>query len=259
MTISTTGVYLLAPEHEEAIQRLASDVAIAATTRIPHPYPANGARDFIARQLAERTEGSGQVFVIKDRQEVVGLCGLHGIDREVARELGVWVGRPFWGKGYASFGVKMLLQFAFRNLQLERVAAAALESNAPARRVLEKNGFRLLNVAPHADPLLKRPEEGLAAYEIQRSGWLESLNAPALAALHPALRTILAAEIRARNEIVETGSGWPDPDSVFVRLRDPLHARPSPLPGGVQYTELHDPHWWTAELSTRSPRHILAW
>jgi RimJ/RimL family protein N-acetyltransferase len=229
----------------------------AATTRIPHPYPATAARDFITRQLAERAEGTAHVFVIKDRQELVGLCGLHGVDGEQARELGFWVGRPFWGRGYASFGVKMVLQFAFRNLRLERVGSAPLESNAASRRVLEKNGFRLLHLERHADPLLKRPDELLAIYTIGQIEWRDCLSAPALAALHPDLRVILQAELAAGNEIVETGGGWPDPDSVFVRLRYPFRPRPS-WPDGLQYTELHDPHWWTAELSTRAPRHILA-
>jgi RimJ/RimL family protein N-acetyltransferase len=252
------GVYLLAPEHAETIQRLASDAAVAATTRLPHPYPENGARDFIARQVKERADGTAYVFVIQERQEVVGLCGLHGIEDSQARELGFWVGRPFWGKGYASFGVKMVLQFAFQNLRLERVGSCALDSNAASRRVLEKNGFRLLRLERHNDPQLKRADELLAYYELARSAWQDFLNTPALAALHPALRAILQAEISAGNEIAETGRAWPDADSVFVRLRQPFRTRPSPLPAGVQYTELNDPHWWKAEFSTRSPRHILA-
>jgi RimJ/RimL family protein N-acetyltransferase len=256
MTTKTAGVYLLSPEDAEAIQRLASDPAIAATTRLPHPYPENAARDFIASHLKERADGSAYVFAIKDRQELVGLCGLHQIEAGAARELGFWVGRPFWGKGYASFAVKMVLQFAFQNLRLECVGSCALDTNSASRRVLEKNGFRLLRVEHHQDPLLKQP--GLVAvYEITRADWQDASNRPVLKTLHPALRAILTAEIDAGNEIVETSQGWPDPDSVFVRLRQPFRTRPS-LPDGVQYAELNDPHWWKAEFSTRSPRHILA-
>ena len=258
MTIQTAGVYRLAAEHAEAIQRLASDPAVAANTRLPHPYPENGAREFIAAQAKERAEGTAHVFVIKDRQEVVGLCGLHGIEGDHAQELGFWIGRPFWGKGYASFGVKMVLQFAFRNLRLERVGSCALKSNAASRRVLEKNGFRFLRLEPHNDAMLKRPDEPLAHYEITQTQWREFINAPALAALHPGLKKILEGEIAAGNEIAETGGGWPDANSVFVRLRHPFRTHPSPLPEGVQYTELNDPHWWKAEFSSRSPRHILA-
>jgi RimJ/RimL family protein N-acetyltransferase len=222
MTIKTAGVYLLSLEDADAVQRLASDAAVAATTRIPHPYPENGARDFISSQLKERADGTGYVFAIKDRQELVGVCGLHGIEAGRARELGFWIGRPFWGKGFASFGVNMVLQFAFQNLRLERVGSCALESNAASRRVLEKNGFRLLRSERHNDPFLKRPDELLATYEITRTEWQDFLSAPALAALHPALKEILRSEIAAGNEIAETGGGWPDPDSVFVRMREPF-------------------------------------
>ena len=58
MIVNTTGVYLLSPEDADAMQRLASDPAIASTTRIPHPYPENAARDFITNHLKERTDGS---------------------------------------------------------------------------------------------------------------------------------------------------------------------------------------------------------
>ena len=76
-----------------------------------------------------------------------------------------------------------------------------------------------------------------------------------MALLHPALRAILDAELAAGNEVAETGGGWPDPDSVFVRLRDPFRTKPSPLPPNVVYTEPNDPHWWKADYGTvSSPR-----
>ncbi|MFO1498363.1 MAG: GNAT family N-acetyltransferase [Verrucomicrobiota bacterium] len=257
--LKTAAIELLAPAHADAIQALVSDPAIAATTRIPHPYPENGARDFIAAHLKERTEGSAYGFVIKDRDEVVGACGLHRIEGVKALELGYWVGRRFWGNGYATFAVGMLLDFAFRNLRLEEVTAHVLESNPASRRVLEKNGFHLQSVGPHEDPLLKQPDELQAIYQITRRQWHDFRNGPAMAALHPGLRQLLEAELAAGNEIVETGRGWPDPDSVFVRLRSPFRPRSGFLPDGVSYLELNDPHWWKAEYHSLRPRHILAY
>jgi len=258
MLTQTRGVFLISPQDADAIQALVSDPAIAATTRIPHPYPENGARDFIAAQEKERLDGTAYVFTIKDGKKLVGACGLHGIESDYARELGFWIGRPYWGKGYATFGVKMALQFAFKNLRLERVGSCALESNAASRRVLEKNGFRLLHLGPHQDSGLKRPDEQVAYYEITRALWLDSINTPALASLHPALRAILAAELAAGNEIAETGGGWPDKDSVFIRLKHPFKTPHSPPPPGVKYTEPNSPHWWKADFSTGKPAHILA-
>jgi RimJ/RimL family protein N-acetyltransferase len=255
--MSTTGIYALSAEHAVAMQRLLEDPDILANTRLPEPLAPDAAATLIARRLEERAAGTGYAFAILDGPELVGICGLHEVEGACAREMGYWVGRPYRRKGYASFAVQMLLDFAFRNLQLERVQTSAFESNATSRRVLEKSGFQLTRVQPHQDPKLKRPER-LAHYEITAALWRDSVNQRALSALHPALVDLLRAELAAGNEIVETGGGWPDPDSVFVRVRYPFRARPDSLPGGVQYLELNDPHWWKAEYNTRSPRHILA-
>jgi RimJ/RimL family protein N-acetyltransferase len=259
LMIQTAGVYLLAPAHAAAIQRLASDPAIAAATRMPHPYPENGARDFIERQAAERARGSAYGFAIVDLGEVVGVCGLEGIAKGGEGELGYWVGRPFWGRGYATLAVRMVLEFAFQNLRLQQVNASVLETNATSRRVLEKNGFELLRLGRHDDPLLKRPDELLAVYSITRQRWDDLRSGGALAALHPSLRAILKAELTAGNEVVEISRGWPDTDSVFVRLRHPFRMRPAALPAGVDYAEPDDPHWWRADYSSRAPRHLLAY
>lgn len=66
MLTQTRGVFLISPQDADAIQALIGDPAIAATTRIPHPYPENGARDFSAAQEKERLEGTAYVFTIKD-------------------------------------------------------------------------------------------------------------------------------------------------------------------------------------------------
>ena len=246
----SAGVYLLAPEHAEGIQRLASHPAIGAATHVTNLYPEKGAQEFIARKRAEQAEGKGYGFAIVDRGEAVGVCGVSGIGGNATPELGVWVGVPYWGKGYATFAVKMVLEFAFQNLGLVSVRAMVPASNAAARRVLEKNGFEILARDDANAPVV--------VHEITRGRWLEQRNGPALAALHPALRAILEAELAAGNEIAETGGGWPDPDSVFVRLRHEFRTRHEPLPAGLTYTEPNDPHWWKADYSSQSPRHVLA-
>lgn len=91
-----------------------------------------------------------------------------------------------------------------------------------------------------------------------RALWLELSHAPDLARLHPGLKQILQAELAAGNEVSETGGGWPETASVFVKMRGRFRTRPDPLPTGVIYTEPKSPHWWPADYSTQSPAHILA-
>lgn len=169
----TWQIIRLAPEHADALQILAGDAEVSATTRLPHPYPENGARDFIAQQLKAWDAGTGYAFAIQDRDQVVGACGVHGLQDGRARELGYWIGRPYWGHGYATFGVERLLHFAFVQLQLSQVQACSLESNTASRRVLEKQGFQLARLDVHQDPLLKRPDERLAHYALTRGQWQE--------------------------------------------------------------------------------------
>jgi RimJ/RimL family protein N-acetyltransferase len=239
---STTGTYMLSPEHTEAVARAASDPAIAAIIGV-------SPEEFIARQVAGRTEGTGYGLAIMDRRELVGVCTLQEILDAEGPEMGFWVDQTQRRKGYATFGVGMILEFAFRNLALKRVRAAVAKENDAARRVLEKNGFV---------PMGAQSGEATTVYGVTRQAWVDFRNGPALAALHPSLKSILTAELEAGNEVVETGGGWPDPDSVFVRLRDQFRTRSSPLPEGVAYTEPNDPHWWRADYTTRSPRHVLA-
>lgn len=193
----------------------------------------------VAPRLAEREKGTGAPFVIEDRGQVLGACGLEGIGSGSA-SLWCLVSPAGRGKGHATFGVRMLLEYAFGNLKLARVEAAP--QDAAGRRVLEKSGF----------------EEGTGRFAITADRWRSLRDGPALAKLHPGLRAILDAERALGNEILETSVGWPEPGSVFVRLRHPFRAPRRDLPQGIRFTEVNDPHWWTAEYATDAPRHVLA-
>lgn len=255
----TTGVYMLQLRHAAAIQQLASSAEVAATTRIPHPYPDHGAEEFLKIVDQQRHDGTGYAFAIEDSGTLVGVCGLHEIDGDTAGELGYWIGRPYWGRGYASFGVKMLLEFAFHNLRLRQVRAVVLQQNPASRRVLEKNGFRATAERPNTDPWLKVGNATVVDYEITADDWREFRDRPILAKLHPDLMAIVNRELAMGNEILETGQGWPDPDSMFVRLKLPFKTAPNEVPDTVEYLEVNDPHWWKAEFHSLSPRHIVAY
>ena len=55
-------------------------------------------------------------------------------------EIGYWIGRPFWGRGYVPEAVKALLSLYFA-LGAERIWCAHAEGNDKSRRVIEKCGF----------------------------------------------------------------------------------------------------------------------
>lgn len=60
--------------------------------------------------------------------------------------LGYFVERPWRGKGYVSFAVPPVISYAFDVLKLQRLKAGHLENNGASRKIIEKNGFRLVGI-----------------------------------------------------------------------------------------------------------------
>lgn len=153
-------------EYIEAVQELASDPLIGATSNVPSPYPEGGAAWFIKDTLQKRQAGTEYTFAIVDNGQLVGVCGLLDVHDKSA-ELGYWVGVPFWGKGYATFAAHSVVDFGFDNLKLERILSRCIERNEASRRVLEKVGFEFTGWEYH--PELKwGASERFAHYAIRK-------------------------------------------------------------------------------------------
>jgi [ribosomal protein S5]-alanine N-acetyltransferase len=58
-----------------------------------------------------------------------------------AGTIGYWTGEPHAGLGYMTAALRVLLPTLFGELNLHRVEAACIPTNAPSIRVLEKCGF----------------------------------------------------------------------------------------------------------------------
>ena len=58
------------------------------------------------------------------------------------REMGYWLGRPYWGHGVMTEAATELLRFGFEMLGLEAVWCSHYDWNSRSRRVIEKCGFR---------------------------------------------------------------------------------------------------------------------
>jgi [ribosomal protein S5]-alanine N-acetyltransferase len=56
--------------------------------------------------------------------------------------LAYWVGHPLRGQGYATEAARCVVQFGFEQLQLNRIAAAAMRRNRASTRVMEKVGLQ---------------------------------------------------------------------------------------------------------------------
>ena len=241
------GVYMLAREHAQALQRLAADPSLAALVGIAHPPRDDAGTEAVERLSAHRTEGKAYWSAIVDGGVVKGVSAL--LDPyDTAPRIVVWIDPSARRRGYGTLALRLALEFAFRNLQRAGVHVVVAPNDEAAERTIAPFGFvALAESGPHG-----------RRWELTRAQWVAARDRPALAKLHPDLRAILAAELAAGNEVIETGGGWPDADSVFVRLRDPFRTKPASLPTGIVYTEPNDPHWWKADYTSEAPRHTLA-
>ncbi|WP_201001995.1 GNAT family N-acetyltransferase [Paenibacillus glycanilyticus] len=133
----------------EFIEQLAGDKDVADTTlNMPHPYPAGAAATFIqARQdAAARGDGFSFAVTLTESGAFLGVVGLHVIKTHNMAEMGYWIGKPYWSNGYCSEAAGRVVKFAFEELELNRVYAAAMTRNPASYRVMEKIGMKFEGV-----------------------------------------------------------------------------------------------------------------
>jgi ribosomal-protein-alanine N-acetyltransferase len=104
----------------------------------------------VAQALEQYEAGTMLPHLIVDDGEILGRITLNNIVRGPLQsaKLGSWVASSANGRGVASAAVRAILPVAFGELRLHRVAAATLLHNVRAQRVLERNGFTRIGVAP---------------------------------------------------------------------------------------------------------------
>ena len=116
--------------------RLAGDWAVASmTSDIPHPFDQ-------AQALAWLKPARGEVrFAIEaDGQRLIGGAGFYRRSSGVA-ELGFWLGKPWWGQGYATEAARAVLAHGIRDRRLPAFSSAHFVDNPASGRVLAKLGF----------------------------------------------------------------------------------------------------------------------
>ena len=105
-------------------------------------------RERFRRQTAIRW-----AIVPKGSTDSVGTIGLAITSQEKRiAELGIVIGRTYWGKGIGTSAAHLVTGYAFGTLGLAEIQAEVLQRNLASRRLLEKVGFHLLRTIP-GDPL----------------------------------------------------------------------------------------------------------
>jgi len=132
------------PEDAPALAGIMSDKIARNLAVVPWPYTLRDAEAFLASPrdpvlpsllIFERTDAAPQL---------IGACGL-GRRPSGAVEMGYWIARPFWGRGYATEACGALIDIA-RTLGLDSLEASHFIDNPASARVLDKLGFQSLHI-----------------------------------------------------------------------------------------------------------------
>ena len=124
------------------VETLAGDFDVAKMLDVvPYPYPAGEAARWISTHDASRDGGREYPFAIEREGELVGCVGLNR-ETDGLFHLGYWIGKPFWGHGYATEAAHAALAFAFDELGEGEVKSGHYADNHASGRVMTKLGFR---------------------------------------------------------------------------------------------------------------------
>jgi len=151
ISAANAKVYLRTLEYGDAaaIAANANDKEIAESISdegtFPHPYSEEDALSFIKRASEEASSGIGLHMGICSAEtgEIVGAIGLSYINmRSKKSEVGFWIGRRFWGKGYGKDALRLMLAFGFARLGLNRIYGIAFASNERSIRMMKSVGMK---------------------------------------------------------------------------------------------------------------------
>lgn len=131
---------------------------------VPYPYLAADADDFIRRQL----EGDALVWAICQEEKLIGTVGLQ-------RELGYWLARKAWRKGYGFEAAHAAVSWWFENPEKMTLTSGFFEGNVRSGAVLKSLGFKQTGIEKR-DALALAQEVDCHQLELSRADWEESLE-----------------------------------------------------------------------------------
>ena len=132
--------------------------------RAPWPYLAEHAREFAHRGQDPRYPAFLLTLPENQGSRLVGCAGL-GEGCGVHAELGYWIARPYWGRGFATEGARGVLEVA-RLLGHQRIEAGHYLDNPASGRVLRKLGFTPSGIVKPRDCLARGEPTPCAIYTL---------------------------------------------------------------------------------------------
>lgn len=108
--------------------------------RFPHPYTRADGEAFLAGRVVDLQHPLLAIEIDGQACGTIGVRPGRG-ERRFSAELGYWIGRTHWGRGWMTRIVGTYVAWAMQALPLYRVQASVLDTNPASATVLLRNGF----------------------------------------------------------------------------------------------------------------------
>lgn len=107
-------------------------------------------REFKALQyyikMQEELGFSPYLTLLKENNEVIGVCGFNPSNNGYDTELMYHLGKKYWSNGYATEAAKACIDYAKNHLEIKRIGASIDPENMASQVVLEKLGFNFVGM-----------------------------------------------------------------------------------------------------------------
>jgi RimJ/RimL family protein N-acetyltransferase len=134
----------LTAAHAGAMDALARDQDVARFTRVPEPVPDGFGTRWVERYTRGRDERTNDGFAIVDAEsgDFLGFMALVNLNLETQEaEAGYIVASHARGRGVATRGLRLLTDWAFGELPLERIELFIDVENSPSEIVAQRCGY----------------------------------------------------------------------------------------------------------------------
>jgi RimJ/RimL family protein N-acetyltransferase len=124
------------------LNTLFDDPDVLAGLMLAFPQSTTGFREWMH---ATRDWNSQAAFVIETLTDrtAIGICAFDTIDsRSRTANFGIWIGKPFWRRGFGTDATRTICRFGFRQMNLQRISLSVYATNPKALRTYERVGFR---------------------------------------------------------------------------------------------------------------------
>src|SRR5690625_476569 len=106
-------------------------------------YPMEETKEFVSHVILGSSTAKSYIMVEKSKETPIGVVSLTNIDyKNRNAECIIDIGeKDYWGKGFGSEGLMLLLDYAFYEMNLHRVSLRVFSFNERAIRMYTKLGF----------------------------------------------------------------------------------------------------------------------